>query len=418
MDVPRQASDLRKRRIRRISYAVAGVAAILAVTLGVSRLKPAPPSVDRAAVWVDTVKQGTMLRQMRGLGTLVPVEIRWIPAATEGRVERIVVLPGSQVKANTVLLQLSNPQLQQEETDARYQLQAAEAEYRQLQASLHSAVLDQKATAAAVSADYREALAQSRSDADLVQKGLVARLDADVSQQKALGLQQRTALEQQRIAAAQASMAAQLAAQQAKVAQLRAQYELKQSQVADLQVKAGIDGVLQDLPLQVGQWVTSGTTMAKVAQPQQLKAQIKVAETEARDVQLGQPASIDTHNGVIPGHVIRIDPAVQNGTVTVDVALDGALPSGARPDLSVDGTINIETLSNVLYVGRPAFGQADSTVTMFKLTGDGKEAVRVKVELGKTSVNTVQIVRGLNVGDQVILSDMSAQDGADRIRLQ
>jgi len=418
MDVPRQASDLRKRRIRRISYAVAGVAAILAVTLGVSRLKPAPPSVDRAAVWVDTVKQGTMLRQVRGLGTLVPVEIRWIPAATEGRVERIVVLPGSQVKANTVLLQLSNPQLQQEETDARYQLQAAEAEYRQLQASLHSAVLDQKATAAAVSADYREALAQSKSDADLVQKGLVARLDADVSQQKALGLQQRTELEQQRIAAAQSSMAAQLAAQQAKVAQLRAQYELKQSQVADLQVKAGIDGVLQDLPLQVGQWVTSGTTMAKVAQPQQLKAQIKVAETEARDVQLGQPASIDTHNGVIPGHVIRIDPAVQNGTVTVDVALDGALPSGARPDLSVDGTINIETLSNVLYVGRPAFGQADSTVTMFKLIGDGKEAVRVKVELGKTSVNTVQIVRGLNVGDQVILSDMSAQDGADRIRLQ
>lgn len=418
MDVPRQASDLRKRRIRRISYAVAGVAAILAVTLGVSRLKPAPPSVDRAAVWVDTVKQGTMLRQVRGLGTLVPVEIRWIPAATEGRVERIVVLPGSQVKANTVLLQLSNPQLLQEETDARYQLQAAEAEYRQLQASLHSAVLDQRATAAAVSADYREALAQSKSDADLVQKGLVARLDADVSRQKALGLEQRTELEQQRVQAAQSSMTAQLAAQQAKVAQLRAQYELKQSQVADLQVKAGIDGVLQDLPLQVGQWVTSGTTMAKVAQPQQLKAQIKVAETEARDVQLGQPASIDTHNGIIPGHVIRIDPAVQNGTVTVDVALDGVLPGGARPDLSVDGTINIETLSNVLYVGRPAFGQADSTVTMFKLTGDGKEAVAVKVELGKTSVNTVQILRGLNVGDQVILSDMSAQDGADRIRLQ
>jgi HlyD family secretion protein len=348
----------------------------------------------------------------------VPVEIRWIPAATEGRVERILVLPGSQVKANTVLLQLSNPQLQQEETDARYQLQAAEAEYRQLQASLHSAVLDQKATAAAVSADYREALAQSKSDADLVQKGLVARLDADVSRQKALGLEQRTELEQQRIAAAQSSMAAQLAAQQAKVAQLRAQYELKQSQVADLQVKAGINGVLQDLPLQVGQWVTSGTTMAKVAQPQQLKAQIKVAETEARDVQLGQPASIDTHNGVIPGHVIRIDPAVQNGTVTVDVALDGALPSGARPDLSVDGTINIEKLSNVLYVGRPAFGQADSTVTMYKLAGDGKDAVAVKVELGKTSVNTVQILRGLNVGDQVILSDMSAQDGADSIRLQ
>ena len=418
MDVPRQASELRKRRIRRLLWAVAGVAAILAVALGVSRLKPAPPSVDRAAVWVDTVKQGTMLRQVRGLGTLVPVEIRWIPAATEGRVERILVLPGSQVKAGTVLLQLSNPQLQQEETDARYQLQAAEAEYRQLQASLHSAVLDQKATAAAVSADYREALAQSKSDADLVQKGLVARLDADVSRQKALGLEQRTALEQQRVQAAQSSMTAQLAAQQAKLAQLRAQYELKRSQVADLQVKAGIDGVLQDLPLQVGQWVTSGATLAKVAQPQQLKAQIKVAETEARDVQLGQPASIDTHNGVIPGHVIRIDPAVQNGTVTVDVALDGALPGGARPDLSVDGTINIETLNNVLYVGRPAFGQADSTVTMFKLTGDGKEAVRVKVELGKTSVNTVQILRGLNVGDQVILSDMSAQDGADRIRLQ
>lgn len=401
-----------------MSWTVTGVVAVLAVGLGVSRLKPAPPSVDRAAVWVDTVKQGEMLRQVRGLGTLVPVEIRWIPAATEGRVERIEVLPGSQVKAGTVLLQLSNPQLQQQETDARYQLQAAEAEYRQLQASLHSAVLDQKATAAAVGADYREALAQSRSDADLVQKGLVARLDADVSRQKALGLAQRTELEQQRIAAAQSSMAAQLAAQQAKVAQLRAQYELKRSQVADLQVKAGIDGVLQDLPLQVGQWVTSGTTMAKVAQPQQLKAQIKVAETEARDVQLGQPASIDTHNGIIPGHVIRIDPAVQNGTVTVDVALDGALPGGARPDLSVDGTVNIERLSHVLYVGRPAFGQADSTVTMFKLSNDGRQAVRVKVELGKTSVNTVQIVRGLNVGDQVILSDMSAQDGADRIRLQ
>lgn len=391
---------------------------IVAVSLGVSRLKPAPPSVDRAAVWVDTVRQGDMLRQVRGLGTLVPVDIRWIPAATEGRVERILVLPGSQVKAGTVLLQLSNPQLEQEETDARYQLQAAEAEYRQLQASLHSTVLDQRATAASVEADYREALAQSKSDADLVQKGLVARLDADVSRQKALGLEQRTQLEQQRIQAAQSSMQAQLAAQQAKVDQLRAQYELKQSQVADLQVRAGIDGVLQDLPLQVGQWVTAGTTMAKVAQPQKLKAQIKVAETEARDVQLEQPATIDTHNGVIPGHVIRIDPAVQNGTVTVDVALDGALPSGARPDLSVDGTINIEKLSHVLYVGRPAFGQAESTVTMFKLAGDGKEAVRVKVELGKTSVNTVQILRGLNVGDQVILSDMSAQDGFDRIRLQ
>lgn len=418
MDVPRQASVLRKRRLRRIAYALAGLVAIVAISLGVSRLKPAPPSVDRASVWFGTVKQGTMLRQVRGLGTLVPTDIRWIPATTEGRVEQILVLPGSEVKANTVLLKLSNPQLEQKLLDARYQLQASEAMYRQLVASLHSAVLNQKATAASVEADYREALAQSKSDADLVSKGLVARLDADVSQQKALGLAQRTQIEQERIVAASQSMTAQLAAQQANIDQLRAQYDLQQQQVAGLQVRAGIDGVLQDLPLQVGQWVTSGTTMAKVAQPQKLKAQVKVAETEARDVQLGQPATIDTHNGMIPGHVIRIDPAVQNGTVTVDVALDGTLPSGARPDLSVDGTINIEKLNNVVYVDRPAFGQADSTITMFKVSGDGQQAVRVKVQLGKTSVNTVQILRGLDVGDRVILSDMSAQDGFDRIRLQ
>jgi len=417
MDIPRP-SAARDRRRRRIIYAVVGIGSVALVTMGLSRLKPAAPGVERATIWIDIVKRGPMLRQVRGLGTLVPVDIQWIPAVTEGRVDRIEVLPGTAVKSSTVLLDLSNPQLQQEAVDAALKLKAAEADYTNLKVQLESQVLSQKSEVARADSEYNQARMQAETDTALNQLGVISDLSLKVSTTKATELGTRAEIEQQRLTNSSKVLEAQLLAKQAEMDQFRALSQLKNSQLAGLHVEAGIPGVLQEQTLKVGQWVTPGTTLAKVVQPERLKAELKIAETQAKDIQLGQPASVDTHNGVVAGHVMRIDPSVVNGTVTVDVALDGELPQGARPDLSVDGTIDLERIADVLYVGRPAFGQEKSTVGMFKLDPDGQNAVRAQVQLGRSSVNTVEIVKGLKEGDQVVLSDMSRWDNFDRIHLE
>jgi HlyD family secretion protein len=419
MDIARPDVSRKKRR-RQILYIGAGIVLLVLVTMGLSRLKPAAPTVERSTVWVDTVKRGSVLRQVRGLGTLVPMEgsIQFLPAITEGRVEKILELPGAQVKADTVLLEMSNPQLTQEALDTEWKLKASEADYKNLQVQLASQVLAQKSLSAQAQSEYSQAKMQSDIDNELAKLGVISQLSQKVSNQKTDELSTRNDIEKQRLTNSSEVLIAQLQAKQAEVEEFRALAELKKSQLDRLRVRAGIDGVLQEQTLKIGQFVTPGTTLAKVVQPQRLKAELKIAETQAKDIQLGQPASVDTHNGVIPGHVVRIDPSVVNGTVTVDVALDSALPQGARPDLSVDGTIDLEKMQNVLYVGRPAFGQEQSTVGMFRLEPDGSNAARTQVKLGRSSVNTVEILQGLKEGDQVILSDMSRWDNFDRIRLE
>jgi len=419
MDIPRPELKRQKRRRQAVLLAVA-IAVVVAVTVGVSRLKPAAPSVERGTVWTDTVKRGSMLRQVRGLGTLTPTQeaVRQIPAETEATVIRIRMLPGSLVKADTILLEMSNPQTEQAALDAQLQLKAAQAEYQSLRVKLDSDLMNQRAGAATVTADYSQAHLQSETDKALYDMGVISGLAYKASKGKADELTTRNDLEAQRLAINQKAIDSQLAEQQAKVDQMRALAELKQKQLDALKVRAGIDGVLVDLPLQVGQHVLPGTMLAKVVQPDHLMAELKVAETQARDVQIGEPASVDTHNGIIPGTVMRVDPAVQNGTVTVDVKLTGELPKGARPDLSVDGTIDLERLDNVLYVGRPAFGQENSTISLFKLDADSNGAVRTPVKVGRASVNSIQVIEGLHEGDTVILSDMSRWDSTDRIRLE
>jgi HlyD family secretion protein len=419
MDIARP--DL-KRQKRRRQVVLAGIAAVVVVlaTIGVSRLRPAAPSVERGTVWTDTVKRGSMLRQVRGLGSLIPSQesVRQIPAETEATVVRIRILPGSQVKADSILLEMSNSQTEQAALDAQLQLKAAEAEYQSQRVTLESSLMNEKAGAATVNADYSQAQRQAETDKALYDLGVISGLAYKASKGKSEELTTRNDLEIQRLTIGQKAIESQLAEQQAKVEQMRALAALKRKQLDALQVRAGIDGVLVDLPLQVGQHVQPGTMLAKVVQPNHLMAELKVAETQARDVQFGEPASIDTHNGVISGTVMRVDPAVQNGTVTVDVKLTSELPKGARPDLSVDGTIDLERLDNVLYVGRPAFGEENGTISLFKLDADGKEAARVPVKVGRESVNSIQVFEGLREGDTVILSDMSRWDKADRIRLE
>ncbi|MGH9482086.1 MAG: HlyD family secretion protein [Terriglobales bacterium] len=422
MDIARDPKFLKKRRIRRIGLGAVAVVILGVVFVAVSRLKPAPPTVDGGSVWPGQVTQGTMLVQVHGLGTLVPIEVRTIPAITEGRVDAIPVLPGTQVKPDTILVQLTNPSTEKALSDAEAQLKSAQADLANNKATLRTALLGQESTQANLTAQSQQADDLAKSDAVLLTKGLVPRLDAKSDADKAAALDQQVTMGKQQLASMEASDAAQVASYQAKVDQMQAGVNLAKSQVDALTVRAGIEGLLEDLDmgggteLQVGQWVTAGTAVAKVVQPQKLKAQIKIAETDARDVEIGQPASVDTHNGIVPGHVMRIDPNSQNGTVSVDVALDGPLPQGARPDLSVDGTVNLSTLKDVVYVGRPAFGQPDQTVSMFKISPDGRTGTQVKVALGKASVSNIQILHGLNVGDWVVLSDTSAQDGFDQIR--
>jgi HlyD family secretion protein len=416
MDIPRQ-SMAGRRRNRRILIAIGGIAAVILITIGLSRLEPAAPGVDRATVWVDTVKRGPMLRQVRGSGTLVPEEIRWIPAQTDGRVERIRTLPGTVVEADTIILDLSNPELEVSAREAASELKAAEAELVNLKVQLQSQLLTQEATTASVKAEHRQATLQVDADRELSEAGLIADITLKISEGRAQELETRARIEGERLDISSQAAEAQLDVQRARVDRLRATWQLRRDQVEDLKVQAGVAGVLQQVPVQVGEQVAPGTKLARVAEPGRLKAEVRIAETQARDILIGQPASIDTRNGIITGKVSRIDPAVQNGTVTVDVALTGDLPKGARPDLSVDGTIELERLEKVLYVGRPAFGQEHSTVGLFRLAEDGDSAVRIQVKLGRSSVNTIEILDGLEENDQVVLSDMSSWDAFDRVRL-
>jgi multidrug efflux pump subunit AcrA (membrane-fusion protein) len=418
MDISRPDLKAKKRKRQALTIAI-GVVVLAAVTFLVMRLKPAAPTVDRSTVWTDTVKRGPMVRQVRGLGTLVPREdaIRQIPAQTEATVVRILTLPGSIVKPDTVLLELSDPQATQQALDAELSLKEARADLSNVQVKVQSDLMAQKSAAATVNADYNQAQRQAQTDKSLYSLGVISGLAYNGSQGKADELSTRNKLEEQTVDINEKAIQSQLAVQQAKVAQAQAIYDLKRQQLEALNVRAGIAGVLTSMPLAVGQHVTLGTMLAEVVQPNQLKAQLKIAETQARDIQMGQPASIDTHNGLADGTVSRIDPAVVNGTVTVDVKLVGNLPEGARKDLSVDGTIDLERLKDVLYVGRPAFGNEESTISLFRLDQEGKGAVRVPVKVGKVSVNAIQVIEGLHEGDTVILSDMSRYDTTDRIRL-
>jgi HlyD family secretion protein len=419
MDISRPDLKAKKRKRQIVTIAI-GVVVLAAVTFLVMRLKPAAPSVDRSTVWTDTVKRGPMIRQVRGLGTLVPREdaIRQIPAQTEATVVRILTLPGSIVKPDTPLLELADPQATQQALDAELSLKEARADLRNVQVKVQSDLMAQKSAAATVNADYNQAQRQAKTDKSLYSLGVISGLAYNSSQGKADELTTRNKLEEQTVDINEKAIESQLAVQQAKVAQAQAIYDLKRQQLDALKVRAGISGVLTSLPLAVGQHVTMGTMLAEVVQPNQLKAQLKIAETQARDIQLGQPASVDTHNGLADGIVSRIDPAVVNGTVTVDVKLVGNIPDGARKDLSVDGTIDLERLKDVLYVGRPAFGNEESTITLFRLDQAGKGAVRVPVKVGRASVNAIQVQQGLHEGDTVILSDMSRYDTTDRIRLE
>jgi HlyD family secretion protein len=417
MDIQRP-SNARAKKIRRVIYGTVALMLVGGVTYGLSKLKPAAPSVDASTVWSDTVKRGPMVRDVRGLGTLVPEDIRWIPAQTDAHVDKWVLRPPATVKPDSIIMELSDPTVQKDAVDAQYQLKGAEADYENMKVQVNSDLMSQKAIEASVRSDYEQAKIQHDTDVKLVKEGLTSTLIEQQSRVKSEQLAIRLQLESERTKIATDSGNAKLAAQQAKVEQMRALYNLKESQVQALHVRAGIDGVLQLLPVDVGQHVTPGMNLARVADPKKLRAEVKIAETQAKDVTPGQKATIDTRNGIVNGHVSRVDPSVINGTVTVDVTIDDPLPPGARPDLSVDGTIILENLKDVLYVGRPVHGQADSTIGLFKLDADGSEAERVNVKLGRSSVNTIEILDGLKVGDKVILSDMSAWDNFDRIRLK
>ena len=416
MDIARP-DIARKKRLRQSVYAVSAAIVVALVTVGVSRLQPAAPRVDRAAIFLDTVQRGPMVRQVRGIGTLVPEQIRWIPATTDGNVERIVIQPGAVITPDTVVVELSNPELEQMAVEARLNLEAAEARYSYRQVEVQRSLLEQRATLASTEAQLIGARLQAEADGQLSELGLVASIQFQQSRAAVDEYETRYALEQERLQLAQDTVEAQLAVEQAEVNRLRALYELRLEQVDDLRVRAGMHGVLQQVPLDEGQRVTAGTNLARVGDPSVLKAELRIAETQAKDVQIDQAASIDTRNGVIPGRVTRIDPAVENGTVLVDVALDGKLPRGARPDLTVDGTIELQRLNDIIFVGRPVFGQEDSVVSLFRLAADGTHATRTRVGLGRASVNAIEVLEGLQPGDRVVLSDMSTWDQFDRVRI-
>jgi HlyD family secretion protein len=420
MDIQRPASVAQAKKRRQITFGVAGLVVIALVSVFLARLQPAAPTVERATVWVDSVKRGPMVRQVRGLGTLVPVDEarRWVPASTQGRVERIVLRPGVQVTPDTVVLELSDPNVQQALNDAEQQLRAAEADYNSLKARLDAETLNQRAQAAIVRADHDIAQNDRKMNEALAKEGLVSNQILSQAVTRAESLITRNRIESERLKVQEASALAQLQSAQALIDQRRSNYNLRRSQVDQLRVRAGMTGVLEQVPVEVGQQVQPGTNLVRVADPTRLKAELRIAETQARDLTIGQIASVDTRTGIIPGKVIRIDPSAVNGTVTVDVALEGELPRGSRPDLSVDGTIELERLENVLFVGRPAFGQEQSTVGLFRLDPNTGEATRAQVQLGRSSVNTIEVLSGLNEGDQVVLSDMSAWDQFERIRLR
>jgi multidrug resistance efflux pump len=414
VDIKREPA---KRGRKRILYGGLALAAIVATTLGLRGLKPAAPQVDRAAVWIDSVQRGPLVIEVRGPGTLVPERIRYISAVTAGRVEKRLAEPGQEVHPETVLLELSNPDVQLEALESERQLTVAQADRVNLKSTLESNRLNQEAAVAAAKAAYQDAKRTAEASKELAEKELISSMEASRAADRVEELETRYKVEEQRLAVITAATDSQIVLQQAQVGRLLAVTDFQRGRVRSMVVKAGANGILQELPLEVGQWAQSGATLARLVEPGKLKAVLRIPETQAKDVVLGQPAAIDTRNGVVQGKVMRIDPAVQNGTVTVDVSLEGELPRGARPDLSVDGTIQVERLDNVLHVGRPAYGQANSTVGLFKLVGDGTEAVRASVRLGRTSVNTVEILGGLQPGEKVIISDMSRWDSFERVRV-
>jgi HlyD family secretion protein len=416
MDIPRP-DNLRRKRIRQIGFGTAAAVAVLLATVALARLEPAAPNVARASVWVDTVRQGELVRQVRGPGTLVPREVRWIAAQTDGRVERILVRPGAVVEPDTIIVELSNPDLVQQTEEASFALQAAEAEFIEAELRLRAMQLDQRAAMAVARAEYEGARLQAEAEQSLAERGIVPSIQYRRTELLTEQLKIRLDIEGERLEQFATSMEAQIASQRAQLEQVRNRYQRRLAQVDSLQVRAGIGGVLQQVPVEIGQRVTLGANLARVARPDELMAELRVAETQARDVAIGQSVKVDTRNGIVDGHVVRIDPAVQSGTVQVDVELTGPLPRGARPDLSVDGTIELERLPNVVYTGRPAYGQPNSTISLFKLTDGGRTAVRVPVQLGRSSVNAIEILQGLEPGEQVILSDTSTWDSHQRIRL-
>ena len=416
MDIQRK-SVARKRRIRRSLYGLLAAGAIVLVTVGLSRLEPAAPSLERGTVWMGDVERGSMVRQVRGSGTLVPEEIRWIPAENAGRVERIFVQPGAVVTATATILELSNPEREQEALDTEHQLKRSEAEQANLEIQLESQYLALQAEVATIESDYLEAKLQAEAEEELAKDGLISRIIMEVSRSRAASLSIREELGKQRLAIFSKAMEAQLEAKRAEVEQQRVLHQLRLLQLDSLKVRSGNAGVVQEVMVEVGQQVTLGTNLARVADPDRLKAEIRIAATEARDIQFGQNVSVDTGNGIIAGIVSRIDPAVQEGLVTVDVRLTEELPLGARPDLNVEGIIELEVLEDILYMPRPVFVQENTTVGLFKLETDGTHGVRVQVELGRSSVVQVEVRGGLEAGDQVFLSDMSQWDDYDRIRL-
>jgi len=418
MDIKRPQKSKLKKRIRSIALVVIGVAAIGGITFGLTRLKPAAPTLEKSTAVIDTVKRGQMLREVRGNGTLVPQLVRWVPAPSDGRVERIPVQAGVVVDADTVIAELSNPQMEQEAIDAEFQVKAAEADKESLRSRLASESMTQESSIAGINAQYSQAKLQLETDEVLGKQGLVPDLLLKISRMQVQTLGNRLKVERDRLAVGNKSVKAQINAQESRIQQFRALARLKRDQATGLKVRAGTSGVLQEVSVQVGQQVTPGFNIARVADPASLKAELKIAETQIKDVKLGQPVAVDTRNGIIQGQVQRIDPAAREGTFTVDVTLIGPLPASARPDLSVDGTIELERLLDVLYVGRPAFGQGQQTVGLFRLTPDGQEAVRVQVTLGRSSVSTIEVVNGLKEGDQIILSDTSSVDSYDRIRVR
>lgn len=414
MDVPRTQ---RKPRARWL-WIGGGVAVLASATAALAGMDPASPEVERATVWTDTVRRGEMVRQVRGPGTLVAEDIRWISAVTQGRIERKLVQPGTPVKAGDVLLELSNPDVARQALEALRQLSAAEAELASLRSTLENQRLSLEAGLASVRSAQREAERTVRTNEGLAERGLISRHELERARDAAAEQTERLELERRRLRFLGESNRGQIAAQERQVAMLRTLAEFQQKQIESMTVRATAGGVLQELPVELGQWVTSGATLAKVVQPGRLKAVLRVPETQAKDVAVGQPATVDTRNGIVRGRVVRIDPSVQGGTVAVDVALEGPLPRGARPDLSVDGTVDVDRLANVLHVGRPAYGQAESVVGLFKVVEGGRAAVRTQVRLGRGSATTVEILGGLAPGDVVILSDMSAWDAAERVRLR
>src|SRR6266849_10238480 len=410
MDIKRPAKSKFRKHVRAAVFGVLSLAAIGGITFGLTKLKPAAPSVDRSTLLIDTVKRGQFLRQVRGNGTLVPQLTRWVPAPADGRVETILVQPGVEVSASTVIVELSNPQMEQQALDAEFQVKAAQADQESLRVRLESENMTQQSAIATINAEYSQAKIQLDTDEVLAKQGLTPELLLKISRVKVQDLANRLKVEQQRLAISGRATKAQINAQDSRILQLRTLAKLKKDQVDALKVRAGTNGVLQVVAVQEGQQVAPGVNIARVADPASLKAELKINETQIKDVRVGQPVAVDTRNGIIQGQVSRIDPAAREGTFVVDAELTGPLPGSARPDLSVDGTIELERLNNVLYVGRPAFGQGQQTVGMFRLSPDGQEATRVQVALGRSSVSTVEIVSGLKEGDKVILSDTSTMD--------